>query len=106
LALHGYLRQLDPEFVVSVHGFAGVVHHNGMRQAQALGELFADAAGFDLTANWEHYDVTGDMIEAMAELVVPAADVELFEGDPNSLVRVRRGLDAVLRTLAGGDGSS
>ncbi len=105
-ALHDYLLDLDPSMVLSIHGFAGVVQHNREGAAERLAESFGDAADFEVIDEWPHYEVTGELIEALAEDGIPAADVELLEDDHDSYERVLRGLEAVIRTLRDGPEAS
>ena len=100
--LYDYLLALQPNMVLSIHGFGGVVQHNREGAAERLGESFGEAAGFEVIDEWPHYEVTGELIEALAEEGIPAADIELLEDDPDSYERVRRGLDAVLCELGQG----
>jgi hypothetical protein len=99
-ALYDYLLELRPDMALSIHGFAGVVQHNGTGVAGLFANAFGEAAEFEVLSEWPHYEVTGELIEALAEEGIAAADVELFEADPESLDRVLRGLDAALEALA------
>ena len=48
---------------------------------------------------WPFYEVTGELIEALGDLGIPAADVELLEADEMSFDRALEGLKAVLDEL-------
>ena len=98
-ALYDFLKELRPEFVLSFHGYAGLVQYNETGQAERLGLAFAEAADYEAIDEWPFYAITGEMIEAMADLDIPAADVELVESDDRSFERAREGLAAVLRGL-------
>lgn len=99
-ALYDYVVGIRPEFVLSFHGYAGVVHHNTEADAANLGEAFAEAAEYEPIGEWDFYPITGELIEGLAEAGIAAADVELWESDDMSFDRALAGLQAVLEEIA------
>jgi murein peptide amidase A len=98
-ALYNFLTRLEPDFVLSFHGYAGVIQHNNASGAESLGMAFGEAAGYETLDEWPFYEVTGELIEALGDLGIPAADVELLQSDEQSFDRALEGLQAVLREL-------
>ena len=98
-ALYNFLAELEPDFVLSFHGYAGVIQHNNAPGAESLGVAFGEAAGYETLDEWPFYEVTGELIEALGDLGIPAADVELLEADEMSFDRALEGLKAVLDEL-------
>lgn len=99
-ALYDCVVGMRPDFVLSFHGYAGVVHHNSTQEASLLGAAFAEAADYELIDEWPYYAITGDLIEGLSEAGIAAADVELWEGDDQSFDRAVNGLEAVLEAIA------
>ncbi len=95
-ALFWFLNDLQPAMTLSFHGFAGVVEDNGAGGASALAETYASAAGYEHIEEWEDYHITGQMIDSLAEMGLPAADVELLEDDPIGFERNLAALRAML----------
>ena len=61
---------------------------------------FADASGYDFLEEWTAYEITGELIVAMAEAGIPAMDVELAQNDPERFRRNLDGVRAMLEELA------
>lgn len=98
-SLFTFLRDLEPDFILSFHGYAGLVQYNSAAGAEDLGKLFAEEAEYEAIEEWTFYEITGELIQAMADLDIPAADVELIEFDDESFERARAGIQAVLKAL-------
>ncbi|MCC7364841.1 MAG: DUF2817 domain-containing protein [Dehalococcoidia bacterium] len=99
-ALHDYLVDLRPALVLSVHGFGGVVDDNEVGRASELAARWAEAAGFEHIEEWTEYEISGQLIDALAGEGIPAADIELAEGDTRPTATAREALEAVLEALA------
>ncbi|MFW6387957.1 MAG: M14 family zinc carboxypeptidase [bacterium] len=103
-ALYEYLVELTPNIVLSYHGYASLVDDNGVTQgadvdAHRLAAAYAEATGFRHIDEWLFYPITGDLITALGEEGIPAADVELLHADHNAFERNLRGVEAVLEAL-------
>jgi len=76
-ALFSYFQSTKPALVASWHGYASIVEGNDIAFAETLAGVFAEAAGYDLLEKWPYYPITGELIVALADLGIPAFDVEL-----------------------------
>ena len=97
-AVYSYLLGLAPDIVLSYHGYASVVDDNHVGAASSLGSVYASAAGYEHIHEWGHYEITGELITAMGEAGIAAADIELARADAHfdrNLAGVRAVLDAV-----------
>lgn len=100
-ALFWFLNRLQPSMTLSYHGFAGVVDDNGAGAAAEFAQMYAEATGYEHIEEWVDYHITGQMIDSLGEIGLPAADVELLEGDPLSFSRNMAALEAVINAIAG-----
>lgn len=103
-ALHDYLVELEPSYVLSYHGYAALLDDNGMTQgtdvdAHRVTAAYAEATGFRHIDEWTYYPITGDLITSLGEAGIPAADVELENDDGEAFERNLRGVEAVLEAL-------
>jgi Zinc carboxypeptidase len=92
-SIYRYFEATRPLLVMSWHGYASIVEGNDIALAEELAGVFADAAAYELLEKWPYYPITGEMIVALAELGIPAFDVEL---DPGTTVA-----EDIERNLAG-----
>ncbi len=99
-ALYHYIAETRPALVVVFHCCGSLVEANSASPAIALGQRYAAAAGFDYIDVWQHYTITGQFIDAMDHLGIPAIDVELERPDHTGLAQHRAALSAVLTILA------
>lgn len=105
-ALWDLLLLESPAFVLSYHGFGGLVEDNGVTAddfaaADDLAHAYAAAAEYDYIEEWPYYELTGQFIDAMGEVDVAAADVELLPGDDTNFERNLHGLEAAIDLLTG-----
>lgn len=101
-ALHDLLLELDPLFVLSYHGYASLIEDNGVEAnglelAFELTAAYAAATGYEHIRDWPYYEITGQLIDAMEEEGIAAADVELALNDATPFQRNLRGLRATMR---------
>lgn len=103
-ALYQYITGLDPVLVLSYHGYLerGAIDQNRTGRAARLLDAYGRASGYVLLDEWTEYEITGQLIEAMREAGIAAADIELEEGDRDHYRRNLRGLRALLAALATG----
>ena len=99
-ALYDFVIAIEPTFILSYHAYAALIEDNGIQLAWELAEAYALAAGLWHISEWPFYPVTGGFIEAMAEISIAAADVELARDDPDPFQRHLNGLQAVLHALS------
>ena len=99
-ALYDHIMETRPALVVVFHCCGSIVEANSAAGATALGLQYAAAAGFDYIDTWQLYTVTGQFIDAMDSLGIPAIDIELERPDDAGLAQHRAALVAVLATIA------
>ena len=104
-ALSEYLMAVRPTVVIAYHGYASIVEGNDVEEAEMLAAVYAGASGYGLLQTWPYYEITGELIVAMAEAGIPAFDVELdWETTVEEDVEKNaRGVAAVLELLASGE---
>lgn len=71
----------------------------GIGAAAGLARAYSDAAGYEHIEEWEDYTITGQMIDALAEIGLAAADVELIEDDGEDLERNLAAMRALIAAL-------
>lgn len=98
-ALYDYIAEIRPALVVVYHCCGSVVEANSAPGASNLGLTYAGAAGFSYINTWQLYSITGQLIDAMDGLGVPAIDIELASAYDTGLAKHRAGLAAVLAAL-------
>lgn len=103
-AVHDLLLELQPAFILSYHGYAGLLEDNGVSGngqpgAFDLTRAYAGAADYEHIREWDIYEITGQLIDAMEEEGIAAADVELVYRDATSFDRNLAGLRAVFAAL-------
>jgi LysM repeat protein len=99
-ALYDFVRLAEPSLVITWHCCADVVDGNGLPLANTLARRYAEAAGSTYIDHWTAYEVTGDFISALAELGIPAMDVELERPGAVPLAQHRVAVETVLAALA------
>ncbi|MGE0686730.1 MAG: M14 family zinc carboxypeptidase [Dehalococcoidia bacterium] len=99
-ALYAFIDDIEPEVVVSFHGYGAIVEPNDSGRAKNYAAAFSKAAKYDLIDSWTYYEITGEFIEAMNDLDVAAFDVELGDGEKNRFGKQLSGLRAVLKVIA------
>ena len=99
-ALHEYILETQPALVVVFHCCGSSVEANAVAGASALGFQYATAAGFAYIDAWWLYAITGQFIDAMDQLGIPAIDIELERLDETGLSQHRAALAAVVAAVA------
>ncbi len=100
-ALFEYVRTTQPSAVVVLHCCGSLVEANSQPLAVDLAHAYGEAAGFDYLPRWDFYEITGELIDAMDRLGVPAFDIEMARPDDTGLESHLRGMGGVLEHLAG-----
>ena len=99
-ALYDYISELRPSAVVVFHCCGALVEANATVGASTLGHHYAAAAGFDYIEAWQLYTITGQFIDAMDHLGIPAIDVELERPDHTGLAQHRAALTSIVAAIA------
>jgi hypothetical protein len=102
-ALYNYISSTDPDLVVVWHCCGSLVEANEQRMAVVAARRYAWAAGFGYLDDWNYYPISGEFIDAMDVLKVPAIDVELARTDDIGIDEHVAGLVAALQYLAFGE---
>lgn len=98
--LHEFLDMTRPAAVIVFHCCGSLVEANQEATAVFMAHRYARAAGFGYLGTWADYDTSGEFIDAMDELGVPAMDVELERPEAIGLAEHRAGLRAALAYLS------
>lgn len=100
-ALFEYLLDLQPDMVISWHGYAAITEANDHPRAVTMAQLYAVAAEYTYLEEWEFYEITGQLIDALDEEGIAAFDLELDYGDPSAHDRNLHAVRLVLDALGG-----
>lgn len=103
-ALYDFVKNVQPEMIFTWHSQAGTVEDNDIRQADELAEIYAKAANYQHIKEWPHYETTGTFLEAMREIDIPAADVELRTRN-HEFERNIKAVNEIIHRLKGGQPS-
>ncbi len=98
--LHDFIGMTRPAAVIVFHCCGSLVEANREATAVFMAHRYARAAGFDYLSTWDDYDISGEFIDAMDELGIPAMDVELARPDGIGLADHRAGIQAALGYLS------
>ena len=96
IALFAFLRDMRPLIAIGWHSAAPLVHYNSVGRSEELGEIYAQAAGYQAFDHWPYYPITGEMIESMKRIGIAAFDVELPDHQNSD---IEHNLPAVLAVL-------
>jgi hypothetical protein len=85
LALRFYFVAEPPDVAVFYHSALGNVFLGACGDSKPgadwLGDVLADATGYPYEASFEHYEISGDATNWLAERGIPAAIIELYTRD-------------------------
>lgn len=98
--LHSFLEVARPSAVLVLHCCGSLVEANRQADAVFMARRYAAAAAFEYLNTWNFYDISGEFIDAMDELGIPAMDIELSNSDETGLDDHRAGLRSALDYLA------
>jgi hypothetical protein len=65
-----------------------------------LTELFAKASGYTAHAEFDYYEITGDLVNWMAGQNIPAISVLLTDHENTELTKNKAGIEAILTYVA------
>lgn len=80
--------------------FASNCHRDVLPETTEIMNLYAKAAGYPAHANFNFYDITGDMVNWLAKREVPAISVLLTTHTDTDWTKNRAGVDALLAHFA------
>ncbi len=99
-ALQGFIELARPAAIIVYHCCGALVEANRQPAAVFMARRYARAAGFAYLDTWNFYDISGEFIDSMDRLRIPAMDVELARSDATDLEDHRAGVRAVLEYFA------
>ncbi|MEJ0053123.1 MAG: M14 family metallopeptidase [bacterium] len=104
-AVKSYVEAQKPMAVVVWYSSAGGVfssncHGGVLPETATLTKLFADASGYPAHASFDFYAITGDMVNWLAKLKVPAISVLLTNHTDTEWDKNWKGISAVLNHYA------
>ena len=104
-AIHDYVESNKPAAVVVWYSAAGGVFasncHNGiLPETLTLTNLFAKASGYKAYDSFDFYKITGDMVNWLASLKIPAISVLLTTHSDTEWDKNKAGIDALLEHFA------
>lgn len=95
-AIYDFILEEAPDIIFVWHSRAGTVEDNNIGIADSVAEVYAKASGYMHIEEWPYYEVTGGFSEAMRELGVAEADIELKTRTNSEFEVNLRGVKAVL----------
>ncbi len=101
LALKNYIDTNNPTAVVAFYSAAGGVFasscHNGVStETNSILKKYADASGYKAYADFDFYEITGDMVNWLAKKNVPAISVLLTNHTDTDWTKNLAGLKALI----------
>lgn len=101
MAMKNYIDILKPKAVVVWYSAVGGVFssscHNGvLAETKALTNTFAKASGYRAYEEFNFYEITGDMVNWLAKLKIPAISVLLTNHTDTEWVKNKAGIEAIL----------
>lgn len=101
-AIKNYIETKKPTAVIVWYSSAGGVFasncHNGvLSDTNTLLKTFSDASGFKAYQDFNFYEITGDMVNWLAKINVPAISVLLTNHKDTEWTKNQKGIDAVLK---------
>lgn len=104
-AIKNYIEGNMPNAVIVWYSSAGGVFasscHNGvLPETNTLTKTFATASGYKAYQDFDFYEVTGDMVNWLAKINVPAISVLLTTHTETEWSKNQKGIDAILKYFA------
>jgi hypothetical protein len=101
-AMQNYIQNNVPEAVVTWYSAAGGVYSSECRngvlpETLALTNLFAKASGYKAYAEFDYYEITGDMVNWLASQKIPAISVLLTDRVQTEFSKNIAGVEAMLK---------
>ncbi len=104
-ALRDYVTDAKPTAVVVWYSAAGGVYssncYNGvLPETKTLTNLYANASGYPAYETFDYYEITGDAVNWLAKIGVPAISVLLTTHEDTEWEKNRKGIEALLNHYA------
>lgn len=99
-ALYEHIRETRPALVLVMHCCGALAEANEQPLAIDVANRYAEAAGYAYLQKWNMYEITGEFIDAMDRLDVPAVDIEMTDRAGLDLAIHRAGVNAALERVA------
>lgn len=104
MAIKNYIAKYTPDLAVVYYSSAGGVYastcKNGiLPMTNELLATYGKASGYKQYAEFDYYEITGDMVNWMAGQGIPAISVLLTGKTDTELTKNKAGLDAVIEML-------
>ncbi|MDO8601639.1 MAG: M14 family zinc carboxypeptidase [bacterium] len=104
LAIKNYIETLKPSAVVVWYSAAGGVfasscHDGVLPETTALTSLYAKASGYKAYESFNFYEITGDMVNWLAKIKIPAISVLLTNHTDTEWSKNQKGIDALLQSF-------
>lgn len=105
LAIKNYVEAQNPDAVIIWYSAAGGVfsascHAGILPETSALTNIYAKASGYPGHQSFDFYAITGDMVNWLAKIKVPAISVLLTNHTDTEWSKNQAGIDAVLQHYA------
>lgn len=104
-ALRDYVLETEPKAVIVYYAAAGGVYTSSCegsvpRETESLMRVYAEASGYPAEGRFDAYKISGDAVDWMAKVNVPAISVLLETRESSDLSKNIRGMEAVLERYA------
>jgi hypothetical protein len=105
LAFKNYVETVKPAAVIAWYSAAGGVYasncHGGVSsETNTLTSKYAAASGYPAHADFDFYELTGDMVNWVAKMNIPGISVLLTNHKDTEWTKNKAGIDAVLNYYA------
>ena len=105
IAMKSYFETNKPSAVVVWYSSAGGVfssncHGNVLPETNTLTTIFAKASGYPAHEVFDYYATTGDMVNWLAKIKIPAISILLTNHTDTEWSKNQAGVDAILQYLA------
>lgn len=104
-AIRSYVTKSEPVAIVTWYSAEGSVYASNCKkgilpETQTLTDLYAKASGYKAEQNFDHYAITGDMVNWFASQNIPAISVLLTTHDQTEWNKNQAGIEAILKHYA------
>lgn len=104
-AIRNYVTANSPTAVITWYSAEGSVYASNCKkgilpETQTLTDLYAKASGYKAEQNFDHYEITGDMVNWFASQNIPAISVLLTTHNQTEWTKNQAGIEAILKHYA------
>lgn len=105
MAIKNYIEKNNPDAVIVWYSAAGGVFtsscHNGvLEETRDLTNAYADASGYSVYKEFDFYEITGDMVNWLAKIDIPAISVLLSNHKDTEWEKNKKGIEAVIDEIS------